>query len=85
MAQKLTDSELMDSGRRAHGVNQCGSVIVATDAHGERNYHNCTSGRVHAGDSHSCGCGQTWQQYGERMTSGPLTDVVDGNGSLNAV
>lgn len=85
MAHQQTDADLLASGRRAHGINQCGSVIVATDANGERNYHNCDSDRVHKdGDNHACGCGQTWQQYGARKTTGPLRDVVDGAGPLNA-
>lgn len=77
------DAELLVAGMRAHGLQQCGSVIVATDAQGIRNYHNCDSGRVHVGgDKHMCGCGQTWSQYNNRGTLGPLTDVVDGNGPL---
>lgn len=76
-AGKVTDAELFAAGRRARTKGQCSSVVVATDEHSERNYHNCMDGREHDG-KHGCGCGETWWAVsdGQVWTDGPLTDVV---------
>lgn len=69
------DAELFAAGRRARGLGQCTSLIVATHSGtGERNYHQCGGDNNHKEETHYCGCGAVW--YGGELLMGPLSDVV---------